>query len=272
LLRNPVYRGALSWGRRKGQGGSKPQDADRAVTIEDVFPALVSAETWEQAQAVRKSRTHLRTRAVTAEHPLTGILVCDLCGSLISGHTQNRYDKRTKEHRWTVRHYRCRKRVHNGGCSLPFLRADRIEAMVLERIAAFADPKLLARRLAQMAADQPDTSEEMKSVRARLRKARADMKRVDQDYRAGELGPRAYSRQIESLAAEEESLAAQLRDLEKRSTPPFEPRVQAAQYRRLVQLWPRMNMGERREAIRALVRQVRVLPGPEVQIVFRWEP
>jgi len=105
MLRNPVYTGALVWNRAargkfarivggkivkspEGRAASK----DDSVVIPGHHEPLVDAETFAAVQALiakrgKKSRGKYATRA----HPLSGLVKCGACGSLM---TVTRFDKR----------------------------------------------------------------------------------------------------------------------------------------------------------------------------------
>lgn len=273
LLRNPAYRGALSWGRRKGPGGNAPQNMARAITVEDVHAALIPPAEWHRAQEVRRFRADVPARTAASIHPLTGILVCGLCGARVSGHVQKRYDKQTGEHRWTARHYRCQARVHRGTCDLPYLPADALEQQLVRHLGRLADPAQMAREMAPAlaAVTRTDTGAETEALRVRLRQAEQDAARLDRDYRAGDLSPRAYSRQLDTLAGEQEQLRARLSALGRTKSAPVDAETEAARYADLVRLWPDWTPVERREAVRTVVSRAVVHPGPRLVVTWAWE-
>lgn len=88
LANNPVYCGRVTWNKRI----SKPTFVDGQLKIvrvsnpnptnaEGLHPPLVSEETWQQAQRIRRAhdKTHKHSSAPT-RNPLAGLVFCSVCG------------------------------------------------------------------------------------------------------------------------------------------------------------------------------------------------
>lgn len=89
ILKNEHYIGKVIWDRRVNvrtiEGGrtkiSRPQAEDYQV-FDGLHPALIDQETWEKAQAIRKSIPPSNKRNTELRNPLAGILRCT-CGRMM---------------------------------------------------------------------------------------------------------------------------------------------------------------------------------------------
>lgn len=94
ILANPIYVGKIRWAWRKcvkqmkngeivvHQPRSKPGEYE---ICDGLHPALVSEETWDRVQELYNQNTHPRPGDPYAiNNPLSGILVCGMCGRKIA--------------------------------------------------------------------------------------------------------------------------------------------------------------------------------------------
>lgn len=111
ILRNPAYKGVLTFNRRtvskwhRHVGGASGHSVERHgegiearpkedwIVIENAWPALVDKETFEKVQT-RLLEGHNRYkpctgRAIKAEYVLSGSFACGICGSMLIGHTSS---------------------------------------------------------------------------------------------------------------------------------------------------------------------------------------
>ncbi len=115
ILSNPVYIGTYKF-------------AD--VVLEDVIPAIIDKDTFNNVQARRAQRAASRPKRDKEEsvkYLLSGKLRCGICGSVIAG------DSGTSRNGETHRYYTClgRKRKETD-CDLPSMRKEDLERIVLE--------------------------------------------------------------------------------------------------------------------------------------------
>ena len=206
ILKNPNLRGALAYGQTQQAG---PQA--EVVTVENVFPAILSMEEWERLQerlAIRSE--HRRGRAHISSFLLGGIARCGHCGGALVGTSRMRGEKRDAE-------YYCRQ--HKSARALcPYSNshvAHRLEAAVLEFLGQYDDPDKV-RELLQAQDAQADTRQEQELARAtdRLKEMEtaflADLDRVDR----GVMTEPEYLKRQEVRRTEQPSLEARKAELQ----------------------------------------------------------
>lgn len=101
ILSNPIYAGKIVWNRKKRIKKRRPEDKFREIDnppeqwIESkgLHEAIIEEEQWEQAQRIRKSRSHPPAYKGVVKNPYAGLIYCANCGTAI----QRQYNKRTGE-------------------------------------------------------------------------------------------------------------------------------------------------------------------------------
>lgn len=185
MIRNQAYIGQVAYGTRRNvlkreydeRGAMSKKKVQIKINrkewqiVEDAHPSLVSKETFYKAQKILMSRTHDRGGAKRAHHPLTGVLVCGLCGE---GMVCQKRSYKEKEYRY----YIC-KTYHKFGrdaCSQANINADDIEMAVVEavrnKIAKLPTDSLLI--TADREQDIKNLNNEMKVIRTRRDKLMKD--------------------------------------------------------------------------------------------------
>ena len=88
ILQNPAYVGDVVWCRRVTDKTERLErtvrDRSEWVVVRDAHPAIISRETFQQAQD-RKALNKKQTRATAGAYPLSGIICCGTCGSAFAG-------------------------------------------------------------------------------------------------------------------------------------------------------------------------------------------
>lgn len=142
MIRNQAYIGQVAYGTRRNQlvrqyddrgamSKKKVQikiDRKEWQVVDDAHPALIDKDLFYNAQKILMSRTHERG-VKRAYHPLTGILVCGLCGEGMVCQKRSFTGK-------AYRYYIC-KTYHKFGreaCSQANVVADEIERVVIDAI------------------------------------------------------------------------------------------------------------------------------------------
>lgn len=258
ILRNPVYRGKVAWGRIIQRGRRNPVEP---VVVAGEHPPLVDEETWQRVRerAARQGRSS--PRAGSAIHPLSGIARCGLCGAPIHGLTQRRGSRQERCY------YRCANRQRKGGCSLPYLPAPWVEEQVLKQLSPLGDrPSLEAvasRLLASGPAGEGALAAEQQELRRRLQ-------RWDRAYEAGDLSREEWRARTAPLRRRQQELERLQRPgAEGRALPT--PARLSERLADLPSLWRWLTPEERRAVIRGLASRidlgpesVRVTPHPAV--------
>ena len=139
ILKNPNLRGALVYGRTQKSGTHA-----EIVTVEGVFPAILSTEEWNQLQQRLAIRSDLgRGKAHISTFLLGGIARCGHCGGALVGTSRMRGGKREAE--YYCRNHKSAKALcpYNNGHV-----AHRIEGAVLDFLGQYSDPAQVRELLA----------------------------------------------------------------------------------------------------------------------------
>ena len=124
LLQRIFYTGVVPYYGKDKQGRKRKRN--QAVSV---FPgqheALISSQEFQEARELRQRLSH-RSRSSRGKpnvHPLSGLLICDTCGHRMRASTTGT----------GYRYYRDTSRIeHREECDQPTLRAEEIEAQVVE--------------------------------------------------------------------------------------------------------------------------------------------
>ena len=103
ILKNPIYTGKIVWNRMKRIKKKKPTDKFKEVAnpesewivAEGLHEAIISEEMFNEAERIRKTRSHPPSWVGVIKNPYSGIAVCANCGSLL----QRQIEKKTREPR-----------------------------------------------------------------------------------------------------------------------------------------------------------------------------
>ena len=234
MLRNPAYSGRAAFlktaaterrpainrtARLQGRGISRhyakrDRPKEEWITIE--VPAIVSEDTFELA--ARRLAENRRFSARNSKEPslLMGLAACQSCGYAY-------YRTSTRTAKRKIYYYRCLGSDdyrYEGGrvCDNKPVRADYLDEVVWGQVTALlADPNLvqaeLDRRLAEMRAANPATSERVRLERDLARTAKA-IARLVQAYQEDLLTLDELRARMPDLRAKESSLNASIASLE----------------------------------------------------------
>ena len=118
--------------------------------IPDYCPALITPHTWDAVQILQEtSRTKIKPDLNNPSHPrriassylLSGIAICNQCGSLLSGDTVQ--FKSTSK--YCYHYYACSGQNRHSGCTARKIPAETLENIVLDQIANHAlNPEVIA--------------------------------------------------------------------------------------------------------------------------------
>ncbi|SES94103.1 site-specific DNA recombinase [Oceanobacillus limi] len=152
-LTNPKNKGELRYGVKKGE--------DKQFTIEKVYPAIVSEETFDRSMEIRKSRRTFHGKQATSDYYFSGILTCSRCGKTFKGHTTKVKGERQKS-------YMCLgKRDHQ--CDMPTISERIVEHNFLNKLNeyVFEEKRFKVNEKEVMSDDQ---NELIKSLKKELKK------------------------------------------------------------------------------------------------------
>ncbi len=127
ILRNPVYTGTLTFGKKTER--RKDGEIVEPVVVENAHPALVSDEDFRAVQALIAGRTRERIHPTTlgSDYLLSGLLYCTNCGHVLIGHPAKS---------GTIHYYWCATRMKCGpeACGGKLLNRDAAEQAVADRL------------------------------------------------------------------------------------------------------------------------------------------
>lgn len=119
MFRNQTYKGELHFGR----------DGDEVIIP---VPAAVTPEEWQVVQDRRPQIGDGSPRRKASTYLLSGLLICRRCGAAMVGHFSVGTVRADGYRRQTWRYYICSGRQNRRDCQMPRLKADAVEAAVLE--------------------------------------------------------------------------------------------------------------------------------------------
>lgn len=122
VLDNPVYKGKLSYGRRRSE---KIEDSDNQYHIvkqkefsvyEGVHEAIIPETLWDDVHAMREKTGHANPKVHDTDHAylLTGLLKCPRCGGPMYGNL-NRKKRKKGGYYPTTFYYKCGRKIRQDG-------------------------------------------------------------------------------------------------------------------------------------------------------------
>lgn len=100
ILRNPVYSGYQRWSWRKvhkelvnGQFKETRPKNDNCPKVKGRFDAIITEEQFDLAQKIRKSKPTPNQSTNTLRNPLSGLVICAKCGTLMTRQPSNTKDR-----------------------------------------------------------------------------------------------------------------------------------------------------------------------------------
>lgn len=263
LFRNPIYRGALSYGDE---------------VYEEWIEPCVSREVWDQVQTRRPAAGQHKPRLGTSSYTLSGWLECGVCGSPMTGSVSTRH-KKNRIYRY--RYYLCAlsKSSRRARCSMTrMFRSEHLERAVYGALSeTVLQPAVL---LAMVEGARPEAAE-MDALQAEVRRLAGEQARatvaierlVDAVEGGGELSGLVDRLQVRQAqrAQIEAALSAAQRRLATMNDPGVPPEVVAAFCADARRILERGEVKAVRGLMDALVRRVVVWPERRGE-VWVWFP
>jgi site-specific DNA recombinase len=75
ILKNPLYKGSLRWGR----------NTSNYFEVDDAVPPIISNEMFEEVQLHMKNRSLKHPRSATSDYIFSGMIICGNCGQRLIG-------------------------------------------------------------------------------------------------------------------------------------------------------------------------------------------
>ena len=248
MLKNPLYIGKVRW---------------REVIYEGNHDAVVSEEIFNQVRQVLDERAEEgkgRQWHNGDERLLTGIMRCAKCKSHMFGAGGNKDGKQ-------VPYYVCSKRYTQHECDQDYIRAERLEAAIVQDIREMLGDEQFMARIWEEAnrrldAEKPDIDKEISRVESKMQKVRAAMERYFAAFEEGKLKPELCNEKIEDLNSRLEELEGEKRDLEERckrlELPAIDSEMLAGFLQHFDEVMTKGTNPQKKDLIRRLVKRVNV--------------
>ena len=113
----------------------------RGELVDDYYPALISKEVFMKVQVIKDSNKHSGSKfsSVNRKYPLSNVLHCGQCGSIMTGTSGNGRNK-------TYYYYKC----SNGDCISKNVRAEDLENKVFNELRTFMSKDANINRLTDL--------------------------------------------------------------------------------------------------------------------------
>jgi site-specific DNA recombinase len=248
MLKNPVYVGKIRW---------------REVLYEGHHDPVISDILYQKVQKVLEERTEdLKGRQWHNgdERLLTGVIRCARCKSHMFGASGCKNGN-------AVPYYVCSKRFNQHECEQDYVRAQILEAGIIEDIKTmFRDEQFMARIWEEanrrLDAEKPDVEKEIARVEAHATKTQAAMDRYFEAFEAGTLQAELCNEKVRDLRTRLEELENEKRALEARRGRLELPAVDRDMLNKWAEAFERtMKEGtnpQKKDAIQRIVKRVLV--------------
>jgi site-specific DNA recombinase len=207
MLHREAYKGKWNYGKHRPSGTN---NKEHWVSME--VPALVSVETWEQAQKQCKASKIMAPRHVKHEYLLRYLLSCKHCGRAVGALTCTCGGK---EYSYYMCYGRANHNVSPGEkCLLPYFRADHVDAVVWEWVKSFlTDPEALIQGLEEQQAKREESChparERLAAIEELLTDNQEQMQRLLDLYLMGDFAKEMLVEHKTRLEAIKEALQAE---------------------------------------------------------------
>jgi len=168
ILRNPVYRGEMVYG--KGKSGA----------IAAAAPAIVTPSLWYAAQAQLANNAKFSARNSKRVYLLRGLIHCEECGRVMSGFTPSRDAEQRRYYACRGRYDPLARAAHGQPCRTPYLAAEALEEQIWADIVCYAENPQKA--LAELARDLEARRGQQETLQAEVDHLTSLLKAVD-DHR-----------------------------------------------------------------------------------------
>ncbi len=143
ILDNPIYVGKIRWGQHRDWSKKRRKGKNEEfILTEGNHEPIISEETWEKTQKIRKVRGKKSDKIYEGNFLLSGLLRCPQCGaSMISHKTKKRNGK------GYYRYYQCSNFSNKGSsvCRSNLVNADLAEKAIIKKINKFVqNPEIIA--------------------------------------------------------------------------------------------------------------------------------
>ena len=230
LIRNRTYMGQAEWFRhetvappRPGQRHPRQQLRPKEDWIRVAVPAILSEETFEAAQRVKRDNSMFSPRRSTPGlWLLRGLVYCGRCGVRAGARqASSSADNGTRKNRY----YSCayHDAIKAGGpqqrCTEQMIRADELDAFVFDQVREILlRPDVLLAGERALIARQPTPDDELLAAQLdrlerRVEQAAAERRRITDLYQAGHIDMKELDRRASDVDARRRQLQTQQTEL-----------------------------------------------------------
>lgn len=271
ILRSEMYIGNMVQGKRTTlsyklrQCRAVPQS--EWIVVENTHAAIIDRETFDRVQQLldRRIRTEKKTRQADL---FAGFVRCGVCGKAMS--------KKTNRHSYgTYAYYRCvTGKRHSAACTCHSIRTDRLEEAVRVTVQKMIDTAVeLPTLLAQIRDTKPTGSEtvirQREQAAAECEKYRRAQLDLYPDWKSGVIGQEEYLLLKADLAEKISTLEMQIAQLECSAAQRARIAAEEDEFIAHFRQFGEIRALDRR-ILTALVEEIEVFPGGEIQIRFRF--
>lgn len=269
LLANPTYIGVLEYGKtmrvskeqreRQGLGHVVRFAPPRFARVEGAFPAIVDRKSWDRVQRLLSARStkanEYSSKPTYSDYLLSGIATCQ-CGAPING-------KGAGGHQY----YYCSARKRHGKtvCDAGYVSVPAINSQIETRVKALLS-----------AEGRPPFAEAIQQhLGDRIRETKADIaqqelslvalcerrKRLEEDYRSGDLPAKLYAKEIATADANEVGDQERLHALHEQLQELRDARADRDVLGAVIDsinTWDDLNVPERKQLLQKLTTAIRV--------------
>lgn len=262
IIKSPVYVSKVRW-----------CDA----IYEGTHESVVSEVLYDKAKGILKDRVEsLSGRRFDNgdERLLAGVIKCSRCKSHMVGVSTHKKDRRFP-------YYLCAKRWNTRECDQDYIRADHVEATILQDIKAmFRDEPFIARVREEankgLVAAKPDLEKEIAWLENQVAKAQGAIDRYFEAFETGKLMAEMCSEKVGDLKARLVGLEAERRDLETRRNrlelPAIDLEMVTSFVENLEQLIAAGTNPKKKHLLRLLVKKVLVHDRHTVEVWYALLP
>jgi len=255
ILTNEVYTGTLLWGKCNA-GGLAP------IRVEDAWPAIVSADVFDQVQALLKARapSYLHPKRAASHFLLSGIARCGYCGKALVGH-----DAKSGQFSYYVCGTLLKKGA--GACQARYINSREFEGLVVDKIREHILTEENLRELVRLVNEEMDAAsrEYQRQLDVVIEEIADVNRRLDRLYDAVETGNLKLddlAPRIKDLKARKDNLQARKWELEWQMKERKLELADTATVMRYVQdlrdVLSNSSLAERKSFIKSFVKEVRI--------------
>ena len=199
IISNPYYCGMVSW--RRIDEGRRQKPRSEWITGEGLHKPIIEYTIWEQAQRERRARPGSGQRGAYTAYPLSGLVVCGLCGAAMTVQSTVRRGK-------TYRYYAC--------CRGQSVNLGDLEHLVAEWICSVATGAEEAQDVfAELRErEQRGRYDQREALEASQARTTAALERWQEDYELGLIERAEFYAHRIRLSQEAEGIAAELERLQ----------------------------------------------------------